>query len=559
MNKPLIFLSFAIAIVTSAMGNTSDDAKRAELSAKKSETSDAITEKFNAISDNALTMRTHERTTSNKLLGAGGMGAAGIGGAMVASATSENNADTDAEREMRAYLATFHCNYGTGQNIPGGETDIELPGGNELIGLYSEYVNLANDLKVRKTALGMRPGIESEPILDAATSGLYDDISVGKTSGAYTSLARALMDPNGADAAAWAAQRAETAEKQKSGSTILVAGLAGSLAGNLAMNANAPRDRSAELTNEYNQLWALLQQLEDDINKIQPQPEPCPTGTTGEKQPHCTCIDNKKIFNPKTTKCEDCPGDKVAIDGDCKCPKDKLLSEPDSDKCYAKPQHCTSECNDKLDPNLQVLFDCSCICLNGYTYKNGRCTCDGENQEIGANGKCLTVKRISTQTTTTVKSASLPAGSLFKIKSSVLEKAAETALKTFITGLSDAGYTNCKITIDGYTDPLGGENSNKELSQERANAVMKYINSLENPEIKFVTPVGHGEYDCTCGAGNTDGQINGSQIDYGDIEYNACSGKDKDYPLEGNARYAPCRRVEISADCELITTETQQQ
>ena len=193
--------------------------------------------KIDELRDNADAMKANEQSTANKLLGATGMGATGIGGMQMASAMAEENADADAEAAMRAYLATFHCNYGAGKNIPGGERDIELPGGNELIGLYSEYVNLANDLKVRKTALDMRPGIESEPILDAATSGLYDDVAIGKTSGAYTSLARALMDPNGADAAAWAAQKAETADKKKTGMITAGIGAGGSLVGNMAINS----------------------------------------------------------------------------------------------------------------------------------------------------------------------------------------------------------------------------------------------------------------------------------------------------------------------------------
>lgn len=193
--------------------------------------------KIDELRDNADAMKANEQSTANKLLGATGMGSTGIGGMQMASAMAEENADADAEAAMRAYLATFHCNYGAGKNIPGGERDVELPGGNELIGLYSEYVNLANDLKIRKTALDMRPGIESEPILDAATSGLYDDVAIGKTSGAYTSLARALMDPNGADAAAWAAQKAETADKKKTGIITAGIGAGGALVGNLAINS----------------------------------------------------------------------------------------------------------------------------------------------------------------------------------------------------------------------------------------------------------------------------------------------------------------------------------
>ena len=194
----------------------------------------------------------------------------------LASAMAEKNADADAETAMRAYLSTFHCNYGGGINIAGGETDVELPGGNELIGLYSEYVNLANDLKTRKTALGMRPGIESEPILDSATSGLYDDISIGKTSGAYTSLARALMNPDGPDAIAWAQQKSDTAQKLKTGALTAGIGAVATLAGNLAINSGADKqDKSAKITAEYEPLRKPFENAQKefdslDINDIEP-------------------------------------------------------------------------------------------------------------------------------------------------------------------------------------------------------------------------------------------------------------------------------------------------
>jgi FMN-dependent NADH-azoreductase len=121
---------------------------------------------------------------------------------------------------------------------------VQLPGGNELVGLYSEYVNLANDLKVRKNALGMKPGIESESILDSATSGLYDDVAIGKTSGAFTSLARALQNPDGPDAAAWAAQKSDTANKLKTGATMAGIGAVGGAVGNLLINNDKDDDKS---------------------------------------------------------------------------------------------------------------------------------------------------------------------------------------------------------------------------------------------------------------------------------------------------------------------------
>lgn len=231
--------------------------------------------KIDELRDNATAMRNKEQSTANKLLGTAGIGATGIGGMQMASAMAEENADADAERAMRAYLATFHCNYGAGKNIAGGETNVELPGGNELINLYSEYVNLANDLKARKTALDMRPGIESESILDAATSGLYDDIAIGKTSGAYTSLARALMDPNGADAAAWAAQKAETADKKKTGMITAGIGAAGSLVGNLAINSGKDKQNKVdEILNKYDKKKQLLDELESNIAALPPQTAP---------------------------------------------------------------------------------------------------------------------------------------------------------------------------------------------------------------------------------------------------------------------------------------------
>ena len=522
--------------------------------------------KIDELRDNADAMKANEQSTANKLLGATGMGATGIGGMQMASAMAEENADADAEAAMRAYLATFHCNYGAGKNIPGGERDIELPGGNELIGLYSEYVNLANDLKVRKTALDMRPGIESEPILDAATSGLYDDVAIGKTSGAYTSLARALMDPNGADAAAWAAQKAETADKKKTGMITAGIGAGGSLVGNLAINSGkAKQNKVDEILNKYDKKKQLLDNLQSDVAIIPPQTVACPDGTTGTAHPDCTCTNTTKIYNPNTHACEECVGGQTVQNGKCECPTDKPLWDNRISQCVAEPTTCTPQCTPTDGDHLIVQNNCSCTCSDGYTYKNGTCTCDGENQQIGKDdGTCQTiVKHISTQTTTTVENASLPASSMFKVGSYELVDDAITALDTFITGLSNAEYTNCKITIDGYTDPLGSPNTNQTLSQNRADAVKKHIEGLNNSAIESVTAVGHGEDKCTCGAGksptDTKGKINGIQINYSDHEYSACSGKGTTHPLSGNARYAPCRRVEITADCKQITTEIQQQ
>lgn len=177
-----------------------------------------------------------EQSLANRMLGAAAMGAGGIGGMMLASGLAEQKADKDAEMDMTAYLATFKCDYGAGMNIHGGQTNVELPGASELVPLYAEYVMLANDLKKRKEQLGLKPGIESEPILDSATTGLYDDVGVGITSGAYASLSRALADPDGADAKKWAAQVEATKQKTKTGVVVGGAGVAGGAVGILIIN-----------------------------------------------------------------------------------------------------------------------------------------------------------------------------------------------------------------------------------------------------------------------------------------------------------------------------------
>ena len=165
---------------------------------------------------------------------------------MLASGLAEQSADQAAEAAMRAYLGTFTCDYGNGKNVHGGDKNIELPGGNDLMQLKTEYINLARDLKQRKEQLELQPGIESETTYDSATAGLYDDVSTGKTSGAYTSLSRALLDETGTDATAWEQQKSDTKQKISTGGTVGGIGAVGGLVGNLIINTdteNAPDDK----------------------------------------------------------------------------------------------------------------------------------------------------------------------------------------------------------------------------------------------------------------------------------------------------------------------------
>ena len=136
-----------------------------------------LDENTEKLEKNYQDLKENEQSLANRTLTAVTTAATGIGGMELAMGLAQQNADKDAAADMDAYISTFRCTYGDGKSVKGGMEEIELPGGNnaELMKLRSEYVALAADLKQRKEALGLKPGIESEEILDKTQIGLYDD------------------------------------------------------------------------------------------------------------------------------------------------------------------------------------------------------------------------------------------------------------------------------------------------------------------------------------------------------------------------------------------------
>ena len=355
-----------------------DDTAEDDATPEKKLTKEQQEQKVAELRENYEDMKEIENSFENRTLGATGMATMGIGGMQLATSLAEDKADDAAEQQMKAYLATFSCTYANGKRFKGGESAIELPGGNELINLYSEYVGLANDLKERKSALGMRAGIESEPILDSATSGLYDDISVGKTSGAFTSLARALSDPNSEDAAAWAAQRAETAEKKKNALTTIGAGAVATIAGNMLINSNNPEERSAEILKKYEKLKTSTDDMTAKLSRI-PSTQSCNgDGVSGGTYPTCTCKESNSYYSSSTSECISCSNDKKPNpeNNDCICKQTD--EKPDQNG------NCTKECK-LTDTNLKATDKCGCkdnatpnennvcICKNGFIENDNAC------------------------------------------------------------------------------------------------------------------------------------------------------------------------------------------
>lgn len=449
--------------------------------------------RISELRENAQKMRDKEQSTENKLISATGIGATGIGTSQALSALSEQRADNRAEDDMRAYLATIKCDYGTGKTVNGGETGIELPGGNELTQYVTQYKTLAADLKVRKTALGMSPGIESETIIDAAETGLYDNAATGKTNGAFTSLSRALSDETSADAQAWAQQKADTANKKKTGVIVAGIGVMGGTIANQTVNSGTNKqNKSDEILAKY----APLYKLERAIASLPTTPIPaCPTNGATGTYPECVCNNAESIYNQNTNTCDQSvtnstQNSNTEINNESPKEKENTSTQqtaPEVSASSALPDAITKTINDKKTNTATI--------------------------------RLLAVK-------------------LFDIGKYDLTSDAQTALAQFGTALNDTAWNECTVDIVGYTDPIGGTKINKKLSQNRANAVKNAINTSN----KTIVVHTDGKSNCTCGAGDIpSGQENAP-------DYKQCKNQSASKQITAG-RYAPCRRVEITLSC----------
>ena len=450
--------------------------------------------KIDELQKNADAMREKEQSTANRLLGGLSIGATGIGGMQLASAVAENRADDAAERDMAAYLATFRCDYGAGRNIAGGETDVQLPGGNTLFQLRQEFATLSTDVKTRKEALGLAPGIESEVVMDSANMGLYDDVSLGRTDGAYTSLSRALSNPTGADAAEWAQQRADTSSQLKTGAIVAGVGIVGGIVGDLLINHDAPKEQSDKINAKYEPLKKLRDEIEKlSGNNVGAQ---CPSDATGT-HPNCKCTNTKQIYNGNTNACDTCPGDLVADTSgtNCVCPAGTVPGIANA--CVIptnEPECVTTE-------HTQIADDGTCTCTDGYQKVGNVCLCQSPIYYVNDEGQCV----IGTppETPGVEESINLPADSLFDLNKSELKAEAESALKNFATNVTTAqsGQPSYCITITGHTDKTGNDSINKPLSERRAKAVADYLTTQGIPTANIISS----------GVGSSQCESNGNQ------------------------------------------------
>lgn len=487
-----------------------EDALKAEKEAKKNQDSEpepTLTEeqsqaKIDELEANAEALREQEQSLGNRLASGAAMGAMGIGGQMIGSALAEQNADAAAERDMTAYLATFKCDYGAGMNITGGTMNVELPGANILLPIYTEYVTLAADLKTRKEALGMTPGIESNEILDAATSGLYDDVSTGITGGSFASIARALMNPEGADAAAWAAQKSETSEQLKTGAITAGVGAVVGIAGNAIFNTgkNKVENKSKEIIAKYD----AMKTLKESVDKLPASDEDakCPTGSTGT-YPNCKCNGNN-VYSSENT-CVPCEGDLVPDENgtQCVCPRGKVPDETNNTKCNTPTTTIAREC--KLTGGHVNITDCGCV--DGFTPNTSGTGCECVlPKRVNADGLCIKVP--ATMVVDETNSVDLSSDKLFALNSYTLREGAKEELLKFVGAaelITDSNkITDWCIKVVGHTDKSGNDVINDRLSEKRAKSVRDAL--VEDGEVPESNVYWYGVGSAECATTTANGQ-----------------------------------------------------
>lgn len=513
--------------------------------------------KMDELRDNYEKTKANEQSLANRTLGAASMATMGLGAMQAASAKAEKNVYEDVEQDMASYLATFRCDFGTGKRFQGGEKNIQIPGTAELIPLYSEYVNLANDLKARKEQLGMRAGIESEKILDSATTGLYDDVSSGITSGVYASLSRALMNPDGEDAKKWAEMKGETDKQLKQGLTAVGIGAVVGVAGNAIIN-HGFKEKSQEILNKYKKIGNVFQ----EIKKSEPVPKCSDVdGATGTDIENCTCRDKNKVYQGKELGCVACENGKIPEKNKCVCPPDMVEI---GSKCQKKQDAPVTPDNKTCElTGLRMEKECKCVehatadsnvceCIDGYENIDGVCTkeppqcnltglvdtttckCIENATQNGTKCECSTPgykhdgnKCVANNTPAIAEiinpnkpmfSTQFNSDALFESGKSTLTDQGKRFLQNFQqkldSALADAQSENPDITfsladvenycikIVGHTDRTKFKNDptdskNQKLSEDRANTIKQILISGKNIPDSTITTSGMGPSQCT--------------------------------------------------------------
>lgn len=345
------------------------------------------------------------QSKANRLLTSASSVATGIGGMELAQGLAEQKADKAADADMSAYISTMRCSYGSGKSVKAGTEEIELPGGNSanLMQYRSEYVALASDLKERKNALDMTPGIESEEILDKSQMGLYDDENVGITGGRYASLYRAQMLGSESDQAQLDEAKQTSKTRVIGGAVAAGVGVVGGIVGDELINQSlSSSTKTAQTCTESGGTWqgARCHCPDGFIQRTKTGPcfeeQPTEVQTTTKQQ---TPVNQGNPTPPQDNNPNLSSGSNGDDNGQYGDISDDNNDAGDSDEKgdssivdIADISFEEDEFEETDDiPDEAVQYEekqKNCTNSNG-EWKNGVCTCKDKNYTLDASGKCV--------------------------------------------------------------------------------------------------------------------------------------------------------------------------
>jgi len=101
---------------------------------------------------------------------------------------------------------------------------------------------------------------------------------------------------------------------------------------------------------------------------------------------------------------------------------------------------------------------------------------------------------------------------LFKVNSVMLSPSDQAALDQLATkAMAAKGYV---IEVAGYTDSTGSAGRNRALSQQRADAVVRYLQEHHDiPLRRMVTPFGYGDIRPVASNGSVEGRRQNRRVE----------------------------------------------
>ncbi len=408
----------------------------------------------------------------------------GVGGMQLAQGLGEQYADSDATSQMQGYLSGLYCTY-SGNRVSYGATGVQLNGGNELDLMREEFINKAAALKNTKQQLGLRSGIESEVVLDRATTGLYQNEGTNRGSSSFGRLSEALQDDTGRDAALIAAQQEETQNRITGGTIAIVGGAAAAIGGHTALDKLGANDKSAQIKEKYAKLRQSANTTTTNLNTLPVQNlATCPADSTSTSD-GCICGDNS-ILPSDGTDCVPCGSDQTAKDNVCVCNTPGQIVWNDGQCRAVWPVSATGA---QEEPAPQIISDAAASKPTAELEITKIRTPELTPEFSVMTAPVMTNKMVIPETAARLEISN---STSFGHSSYALVPAAESQIKKFIIDnseiLSEAGC----IKIIGHADHTGEPKfNNTKLSQQRANKVAALF-----ADFPQVAAVGMGSSEC---------------------------------------------------------------